>query len=74
MNEIVKQLLDESTQTIEIVDPDTKITHHRSFIDQEEFVKMIIEEIQRQCWQEWFCDALEDIVYDRLPKHFGLTS
>lgn len=74
MNEIVKQLLDESTQTIEIVDPDTKITHHRSFIDQEEFVKLLVEEIQNRCMQEWFGDSLEDIVHDRLPKHFGLTS
>ena len=44
MNERIRQLALQATDSVEIVNPDTGITHHREFFDQEKFADLIVQE------------------------------
>ena len=44
MNERIKELAEQATDTVEIVNPDTGITHHREFFDKEKFAESIVQE------------------------------
>jgi len=44
MNERIQQLAEQATDTVEIVNPDTGITHHREFFDKEKFAELIVRE------------------------------
>ena len=44
MNERIRQLIEQATDTIEIVNPDTGITHYREFFDKEKFAELIVKE------------------------------
>ena len=44
MNERIRLLALLATDTVEIVNPDTGITHHREFFDQEKFAQLIVQE------------------------------
>ena len=47
MNERIRQLVEQATDTVEIVNPDTGITHHREFFDKEKFAELIVKECAR---------------------------
>ena len=49
MNERIRQLAEQATDTIEIVNPDTGTTHHREFFDKEKFAELIIKECASLC-------------------------
>jgi hypothetical protein len=49
MNERIRELAEQATDTIEIVNPDTGITHHRDFFDQEKFAELIVRECLEAC-------------------------
>ena len=57
MNERIKELAEQATDTVEIVNPDTGITHHREFFDKEKFAELIV----RECAQLARDTDLEDI-------------
>ena len=44
MNQRIKELAEQATDTVEIVNPDTGITHHREFFDKEKFAQLIVRE------------------------------
>ena len=44
MNERIKQLAEQATDTVENVNPDTGITHHREFFNKEKFAELIVKE------------------------------
>jgi hypothetical protein len=44
MNEQIQQLALQATDTIEVVNPDTGITHNREFFDKEKFAQLIVRE------------------------------
>ena len=44
MNKRIRQLVEQATDTVEIVNPDTGITHHREFFDKEKFAELIVRE------------------------------
>ena len=44
MNERIFELAKQATDTVEIVNPDTGITHHREFFDKEKFAELIVQE------------------------------
>jgi hypothetical protein len=44
MNERIKELAKQATDTVENVNPDTGITHHREFFDKEKFAELIVNE------------------------------
>ena len=48
MNERIRQLIEQATDTIEIVNPDTGITHYREFFDKEKFAELIVRECVEQ--------------------------
>ena len=49
MNERIRQLIEQATDTIEIVNPDTGITHYREFFDKEKFAELIVWECAEKC-------------------------
>ena len=59
MNERIKQLAEQATDTIEIDNPDTGITHHREFFDKKKFAELIVAECIEQVRGE-FLPVLED--------------
>jgi hypothetical protein len=59
MNERIRQLIEQATDTIEIVNPDTGITHYREFFDKEKFAELIVQECIEQVRGE-FLPVLED--------------
>ena len=59
MNERILQLAKQATDTVEIVNPDTGITHHREFFDKEKFAELIVAECIEQVRGE-FLPVLED--------------
>ena len=44
MNKQIQELSEQATDTVEIVNPDTGITHHREFFDKEKFAELIVAE------------------------------
>ena len=55
MNEQIKRIIKQSTDTIEIVNPDTGITHHREFFDRTQLNQILFaligsSELVEQWW------------------------
>jgi hypothetical protein len=86
MNERIEQLALQATDTIEIVNPDTRITHNREFFDKEKFALLIVQECINKIEThkipvgnsaagemacEWTYDALKQI-RDEIKEHFGV--
>ena len=86
MNEQIEQLALQATDTIEIVNPDTGITHNREFFDKEKFALLIVQECINKIEThkipvgnsaagemacEWTYDALKQI-RDEIKRHFGV--
>lgn len=71
MNERLRLLAQQATDIVEIVNPDTGITHEREFFDQEKFAKSIVRECARVYWN--IDDGeLHDQYVEALKKHFGV--
>jgi NADH:ubiquinone oxidoreductase subunit E len=68
MNERIEQFALQATDTIEIFNPDTGITHKREFFDKEKFAQLIVRECANVgCETHGNYDVHDDIL-----KHFGL--
>ena len=67
MNERIEQLALQSTDTIEVVNPDTGITHNREFFDKEKFAQLIVQECIRIDVEN--PDAAPGV---EIAKHFGV--
>jgi len=67
MNERIEQLALQSTDTIEIVNPDTGITHNREFFNKEKFAQLIVQECIRIDVEN--PDAAPGV---EIAKHFGV--
>jgi len=63
MNIRIQKLAEQATDVIEIVNPDTGVTHSREFFDKEKFAKLIIIE----------CAGLFPNVYVSLETEWGHT-
>lgn len=59
MNDIIKTLETQCTDTVEIYNDVTGITHQREFFDKERFVKLIVAECLQQV-KEQYVPVLED--------------
>jgi hypothetical protein len=79
MNERIRELAEQATDTVEIVNPDTGITHHRDFFDKEKFAELII----RKCMacSTWVgkmntnsCEPMHTAhaINQRIKQHFGV--
>jgi len=53
MNERIKLLAEQATDTVEIVNPDTGITHNREFFDKEKFAELIVRECAKYVDVMW---------------------
>jgi len=78
MNERIRELAEQAIDTVEIVNPDTGITHHREFFDKEKFAELIVRECANHCdllldhkisseWSRGTHDCSRAI-----KKHFGV--
>ena len=69
MNERLKQLAEQATDTVEIVNPDTGITHHREFFDKQKFALLIVQ----KCADigALYADGNYE-VYNQIIAHFGV--
>ena len=59
MNNIIKTFEAQCTDTVEIYNDISGITHHREFFDKERFAKLIVEECMEQVRGQ-FLPVLED--------------
>ena len=88
MNPKIEQLIEDCTETTEIVNPETGITHHREFFDKEKFATLIIQRCidEIETYQipvgnsaagelacDWTYAALKEI-RDNIKEHFGIES
>ena len=70
----IQQLAEQATDTVENVNPDTGITHHREFFDKEKFAELIV----RECASELIRWKDEPFPYDPefgaklIKQHFGV--
>ncbi len=62
MNERIKELAEQATDTVEIVNPDTGITHHREFFDKEKFAELIVRECMKLNSKELSITAIERLL------------
>jgi hypothetical protein len=64
----INALAEQATEVVEVVNPDTGITHHREFFDREKFAELIIKEcmdvVTRKC--------ASPTAYNALVEHFGV--
>ncbi len=68
MTKRIQDLADLATDTVEVYNPDTGITHHREFFDKEKFAKLIV----REC-ADFLKDTLDDhFAAEQLEDHFGV--
>jgi hypothetical protein len=75
MNERIKLLALQATDTVEIVNPDTGITHHREFFDKEKFAELIVRECSNVAWQHTpDTEELEysHLIKDKILERFGV--
>ena len=77
MNDKLYSLRVKAVTTIEIVNPDTGITHHREFFDEEKFAELIIKECAKSLWTEECHNsdlALEEFERNsaKIKEHFGV--
>ena len=77
MNERIRQLIEQATDTIEIVNPDTGITHYREFFDKAKFAELIVKECIWALWtEECRTSDLASEEYTRgsnkIKEHFGV--
>jgi len=75
MNDRIRQLIEQATDTIEIVNPDTGITHYREFFDKEKFAELIVWECMEQVWysrEDSINGNVSEVIKDRIKKHFGV--
>jgi hypothetical protein len=69
MNERIRELAEQATDTVEIVNPDTGITHHREFFDKEKFAQLIV----RECLSNMEdCGGDLDFAIWKTKKDFGV--
>ena len=71
MNERIRQLIEQATDTIEIVNPDTGITHYREFFDKEKFAELIVRECMKLNSKELSITAIERLL-PLYEEHFGV--
>ena len=75
MNERIRQLIEQATDTIEIVNPDTGITHYREFFDKEKFAELIVRQCSNVAWQHTpDTEELEysHLIKDKILERFGV--
>ena len=77
-NERIAELLEQATDTIEIVNEDSGITHNREFFDKEKFAELIIGHVT-ECVRDVLRDENSDLTYTaasqvqkRIKEYFGV--
>jgi len=74
MNERIQELLSKATDTVEITNTNTGITHHREFVDQEKFAQLIIDDCLALCEQGANTQTTSQGVATMIKLHFGIKN
>jgi hypothetical protein len=73
MNERIKKLIEQATDIVEIVNPESGITHHREFFDKEKFAELIVRECANVANQHMEHNEGTDYnVGGKIKQHFGV--
>lgn len=72
MNTRIQELLLEATDTVEITNTNTGITHQREFVDQEKFAQLIINDCLALCERGTSTQTTSDGVATMIKLHFGV--
>jgi hypothetical protein len=79
MNERIQEIAEQATDVIEIVNPDTGITHTREFFDKEKFAELIVRECVIRAEREWIRNGSDTEhnkaitgVIKSIKEHFGV--
>jgi hypothetical protein len=70
MNDRIRELILKSTETVDVYNPDTGITHYREFFDKEKFAELIVRECANRA--SWAQDTNEADIGGEVLKHFGV--
>jgi hypothetical protein len=75
MNERIQEFILQATETTDVYNPDTGITHYREFFDHEKFAELIVKECAKVAW--YHTPDTEELEYshlieDKILKHFGV--
>ena len=80
MNERIQEFILQATETTDVYNPDTGITHYREFFDHEKFAELIVKECRdiisatrdQAIEDEWNVDeAMSTAMFD-IEDHFGV--
>ena len=71
-NNRIQELLLQATDTVEITNIDTGITHQREFLDQEKFALLLINDCLAICEQGATTQTTSDGVATMIKLHFGV--
>ncbi len=71
MNEKIIEFLKLSTDIVEIVNPDTGITHQREFFNKEKFAELIVKECAG-VELYWLSEQDRKAVAEKIQEHFGV--
>ncbi len=66
----INGLAEQATEVVEVVNPDTGITHHREFFDREKFAELIVGECYLWSKENGGLGCEED--FEALKEHFGV--
>jgi hypothetical protein len=73
MNKRIQEFILEATETVDVYNPDTGITHHRDFFDHEKFAELIAWEcIDLSLGSSHRDDDMGAIIANKIKKHFGV--
>jgi hypothetical protein len=69
----IERLAEQATDVVEVVNPDTGITHHREFFDQEKFAELIVRECASRCLLTPLDHIMGGEAFStRIKRHFGV--
>lgn len=72
MNSKIKKFIEGCTETTEIVNPETGITHHREFFDKEKFAELIVRECIERV-REQYIPIRDQTVEEKLHPLYPLN-
>jgi hypothetical protein len=74
MSNRIQELIEKATENVEVVNPDTGISHTREFFDKDKFAQLLIQDCC-QAIQEWKKEPFpfdEDLAVELIHQNFGL--
>ena len=72
MNERIQEFILQATETTDVYNPDTGITHYREFFDHEKFAELIVVECAKACEKNSYLALNGWQRAKQIREHFGV--